>query len=49
VPDAETAPSAPDARDDLLEATYSRVFLRIIPFLMVCPPSAPLRQWAVFA
>jgi MFS family permease len=35
VPDAETAPSIPDARDDLLEATYSRVFLRIIPFLMV--------------
>jgi hypothetical protein len=35
VPAAETAPSFPDARDDLLEATYSKVFLRIVPFLMV--------------
>jgi sugar phosphate permease len=35
VPAAETAPSVPDARDDFLEATYSKVFLRIVPFLMV--------------
>jgi MFS family permease len=35
VPAAETAPSVPDARDDFLEATYSKVFVRIVPFLMV--------------